>query len=71
MAAKIDAGGRTLRDCIVLDLSEGGARIAVENPQFLPDSFAVLLTPRGLRRCRLIWRSHAEIGVEFDSALSY
>jgi hypothetical protein len=57
-----------LRDGIMLDISEGGARIAVDNPQLLPIIFTAFLSPRGVSvwRCRVVWRGLAEVGVEFD-----
>jgi hypothetical protein len=65
---KIDAGGSMLRDGIVLDISDGGARIAIGNPQLLPAIFTAFLSPRGVSvwRCRVVWRGLAEVGVEFD-----
>ena len=67
IAAKINLGGGSLHDCMVLDISDSGARIAIKAPQDIPDEFLICLTPHGfpvVRRCRLIWRSDSEIGVE-------
>ena len=64
--ARIDVGGAIL-DCRVVDISKLGAKLRVEAAHLLPDSFLLLLTPSGhpARRCRIRWRSDAEVGVEF------
>jgi hypothetical protein len=52
------------RKCIVLDISASGARVATDRSRELPDQ--LLICVRGhIRRCRVIWRSDSEIGVEF------
>jgi hypothetical protein len=45
IAAKLNTGGSTVRDCTVLDISESGARIAIETPQDISDEFTICLTP--------------------------
>jgi hypothetical protein len=69
IAAKMNVG-RSLRDCAVLDISDNGARIAVERSQEVPDEITICMSPRGfpIRPCRVIWRSDTEIGVEFIAA---
>lgn len=66
---QIDAGeGSPLRDCTIVDISDMGARLAIEHPESVPDHFTMLLTTRGIpcRKCRLVWRRDEHIGVEFD-----
>jgi hypothetical protein len=64
--ARIEAGG-TVHACTVVDISELGAKLAVELPDALPDWFTILLSPSGhpARRCRVVWRSGENVGVEF------
>ena len=64
--ARIDIGG-TIRACMIVDISELGAQLAVERSLALPDSFTLLLSPSGhpARRCRVAWRSDVNVGVEF------
>jgi len=64
--ARIDVGG-TIRACTVVDISELGAKLAVEGALALPDSFTLLLSPSGhpARRCRVAWRADENVGVEF------
>jgi hypothetical protein len=59
-------GGRGL-DCMVRNISSGGARLDVANPCGLPQSFMLLIeTDQFMRRCRPVWCSGTRIGVAFD-----
>src|SRR5215211_5244310 len=53
--------------CVLWDLSEGGARLSVSNPQEVPDEVSVALRrdERNGTRCRVVWRSNDDIGVQF------
>jgi hypothetical protein len=58
-------GGRV--DCMVRNISLGGARLDVANPFGLPKSFTLLIeTDRFMRRCRPVWCSDTRIGVAFE-----
>jgi hypothetical protein len=59
--------GSTVRGEL-LDLSQGGVRLKVSNPDGLPDQFMLKLSNKLDRRSRIVWRSTDEIGVEFMSA---
>jgi len=52
-------------DCVVADLSEGGARLIV--PSGVPEEFALVVKDGSetSQRCRVAWRLDEEIGVEF------
>jgi len=65
---KVEAGaGMPLRDGVVLDVSESGARLAISATEAIPDTFTILFSPMGrpFRRCRLVWRNSGQIGVSF------
>lgn len=67
--AKIDLGASApLRDCMLVDVSSGGARLSAEQIARLPADFTVVLSYRGVprRRCHVIWRSTEEVGVRFE-----
>ena len=67
-AALIDVGdGSRLRHCAVLDVSEDGARILLASEVALPQEFSLVFTRYGRirRRCRMVWRSGVEVGVEY------
>ena len=60
------SGGGT--DCMVRNLSAGGARLDVGNPLSLPPSFTLLIeTDQFMRRCHPVWCSDNRIGVAFDA----
>jgi hypothetical protein len=56
------------RKCRVLDISQSGAKLALEDLSGLPDDFLLMLSERGgpKRRCRLVWTTDDQIGVEFE-----
>lgn len=68
-AGALDVGaGSELLPCEIADISEGGARVVVfTDPNGLPDSIALVLSPNGKvrRNCRIAWRSDTEIGLQF------
>ena len=50
----------------VLDLSEGGCRIGLDDPSRLPDLFSVrIVGVSGERSCEVCWRAAHELGVAF------
>lgn len=55
------------RNCRVLDVSDGGAKLALETPTELPKEFFLALSVRGkaARKCQLMWVDDNEIGVQF------
>ncbi len=68
MPAWIDVGNDArLQRCTVVDASESGARLAVEDIECLPDKFNLILSRRGQthQRCNIVWRRHDEVGIEF------
>jgi len=72
-SAKIFIGGRDrARACTISDISEDGARLVLDSDHVLPDSFFLLLTKNGetRRRCRVIWRTGATVGVAFTTGQS-
>jgi PilZ domain len=59
--------GKVSRSCVLVNLSNGGARIAGVRANTLPDEFTLRLTrgQSGIRQCRVLWRSHDTVGVAF------
>jgi hypothetical protein len=57
-----------LRDCMVLDISESGARLGIEAAVVPPDEFTIVFASGGrpYRRCRVLWRGETQLGVLFD-----
>jgi hypothetical protein len=57
-------------DCAIVDVSQGGARIAVLAVEMVPDEFLLKFAASSdvSRRCRVAWRRDEEIGVIFVKA---
>lgn len=54
--------------CTVRDLSEGGARLRVDNPMFVPSQFVLLMEQDGFEAdCEVVWRADKDVGVRFTS----
>lgn len=60
-------GGFAKRNCVVLNLSIGGARIKLMESGAIGSNLSLALTKdvRKVTRCRLVWRKESVIGVEF------
>lgn len=59
--------GTVVLPCMVVDVSEHGARIEIAGPAGLPDEFSLYLTQDGSRRrrCKIAWRSEMQVGVSY------
>jgi hypothetical protein len=54
-------------DCMVRNISSGGARLDVANPIGLPQSFTLVIqSDQFMRRCHPVWASEQRIGVAFE-----
>jgi hypothetical protein len=54
-------------DCMVRNISTGGARVDIANPVGLPPFFTlVIAADRFMRDCRAVWSSDRRIGVAFE-----
>lgn len=63
----VDDTGVVIGDCVVADMSEGGAKITKFGSAIVPDKFKVALTKQGTvcRRCEVAWRTDLAIGIRF------
>jgi hypothetical protein len=59
--------GEQIQECVVMDETHKGARLAVADPGGIPDNFYIYLTLESTSRrdCRVAWRSDKQVGVEF------
>jgi hypothetical protein len=66
-ARMLRADGSLLGPCVMMDVSAGGARLAVKSSDELPDHFSLVLSRDGQvrRDCWVAWRTGSAIGVEF------
>ena len=69
--AKIDLGeGNPPISCLLMDVSETGAKVVIESTDDMPETFTLLLAGAGgrRRRCRLVWQEGQHFGVIFIKA---
>ena len=64
--------GMSTMDCVIRDLSDGGARLQISDSVAIPNSFELHIPKRDeTRRAVLHWRTAEEMGIGFqDSAVS-
>jgi hypothetical protein len=67
-AAKIRPGaGTRSRDCLIVDISDNGARLHIDGFD-VPEKFVLILSGSGTveeRACEVVWRMGDEIGAKF------
>jgi hypothetical protein len=54
-------------ECVVLNVSKSGAKLAVPDVRAVPDTFVLMLSQAGgvRRNCKVMQRSMGEISVQF------
>ena len=70
-AAWISCGDTpALIQCVIWDLTDGGARLAAARLNMLPDLFTLNFTKdrKSSHFCRVVWRKKPHVGVEFIDA---
>ena len=70
VARVLSLRAETICDCAIVDVSQGGARIAVLATEMVPDEFLLAFAASSSvsRLCRVAWRRDDEIGLTFQSA---
>jgi len=59
-------GGFATRPCTVVDISEGGARLRVDDPQFVKPLFHLKFDRASPgRACKVAWKKGDLIGIKF------
>lgn len=62
-------GGRTEVDCVIRNLSDGGARLEISGSVArIPATFDLVAPKHRPHPCRVVWRTLREIGVAFADA---
>ena len=52
--------------CVIRNMSDTGALLAVESSVGIPDQFTLLIKPELIKRaCRVAWRKANRMGVQF------
>jgi hypothetical protein len=67
----VDIDESIICQCRTVNVSATGAKITLIKQMDVPDEFFLMLTTDGKvrRRCKIAWRSEADIGVRFVSAI--
>lgn len=52
-------------ECVIVDISNSGARLVVDTTIDLPKEFLLMLSRNVSRRCTLVWREDRKVGVRF------
>jgi len=69
VATVVFDGGNSRIDCVIRNLSEGGAKIEVPSARIIPQTFDLLVPGHRPQHCRVAWRALRELGVQFMSPL--
>jgi len=70
LSGKIEFFGRSTFECVIRNLSDGGARVRCDQHVALPDVFDLVIEKSMERRsARAVWRSENDIGLAFSSNL--
>ena len=64
-AIRAGAPGKPPLTCLLVDISETGARLGFADPSLMPEEFALALADNMGRWCRVMWRNDKQIGVKF------
>jgi len=67
VATVVFDGGNSRIDCVIRNLSEGGAKIEVPSARIIPQTFDLLVPGHHPQHCRVAWRALRELGVQFMS----
>src|SRR5262245_48858026 len=67
MARMLGPDAEVICDCAIIDVSQGGARLAVLAADMVPDEFLLAFSAASdvRRQCRVAWRKEDEVGVIF------
>ncbi|MGA2894101.1 MAG: PilZ domain-containing protein [Xanthobacteraceae bacterium] len=62
--------GVPLLKCTLIDLSDSGAKLALESTDDIPDRFSLWLSRDGQQSfsCRIVWCERTALGVQFSCA---
>jgi len=71
IASIVFDGGRSSYDCLIRDLSDGGAKLQLPTVRGVPDAFDLVVPGHRPQPCRVAWRALKEMGVQFMSQPAY
>jgi PilZ domain len=60
---------QSVLDCVVRNMSDAGAKLAVTGSAFVPREFELVIPKRqAAYQARIIWRQSDEVGIQFEMA---
>jgi hypothetical protein len=65
LATIVYDSGRTRLDCVIRNLSEGGAKLEFATVRGIPQTFDLMVSGHRPHQCRVAWRALKELGVQF------
>jgi len=65
VASIVFDGGRSHFDCVIRDMSDGGAKLQIPTIRGVPDRFDLMVPGHRPQPCRVVWRALKELGVQF------
>lgn len=67
-ATILASDGSWSRKCRIIDISQSGAKLGLDQPADLPQDFLLALSQRArpTRRCRVVWTANDQVGVQFE-----
>ena len=65
VATIVYGGGSNRTDCVIRNLSDGGAKLEVPSARAIPNSFDLMVPGHRPHHCRVAWRALKELGVQF------
>lgn len=66
LSGRIEFLNRSVFDCVIRNISDGGAKISCDQQVALPDFFDLILVKQQTRkRARAVWRGGDGIGLSF------
>ncbi len=67
MATAIFDNGGTRLDCVIRNLSDGGAKLEFATVRGIPQTFDLLVPGHRPQQCQVAWRALKEMGVQFHA----
>lgn len=67
-ATIVYGGGQNYVECVIRDLSDGGAKLEVASVRTIPATFDLFVPGHRPQHCRVAWRALKEMGVQFMAA---
>lgn len=57
--------GRREMYCVIIDVSDSGARLVPARLRNCPDKFSLIIAHQPARDCEVVWRDRESVGVKF------